>query len=337
MFLRSFTGRIATCAGLLLVLAGCTKTGPEQGAQRTSAPAGEPLRICAGTTYSALPVIAEQKGLFAREGLNVVLIPYRSGSEAVEDMLAGKCDISTAAETLVARYGSKRDDLRILAAILKSDSLSLIVTRSQAKIRNISDLKGRRVGVAEGTAAHYFLDLLLSKNRLSEKDLQLQFKKAPELIAALRDGTLEAVITNYLEAFRMEEELGKAVVLIGDPGIALNRGYLAAREGTVAKRGSDISRLLSVLHSAELFIDENPEEAKKLFAASLKLSPRLAEKSWGSITPRLSLEPAMILALEDNGRWLREKEGGKSVHKSFREMMRPEFLRQVSPESVTIP
>jgi NitT/TauT family transport system substrate-binding protein len=297
---------------------------------------GQTLRVCTGTSYSILPIIAQQKGFFALEGLAVELIPYAIGRDAMEAMLAGKCEVATSADTPVADYGLKRDDLRIIASIASSDKLCYIVARIDSKIRTAKDLKGCKVAVTRGTAPHFFLDLVLNKNRLQEKDLQLQFLKGDALHQALLDGTVAAIATTDLNAYRLQEQQGEAVVLINEPGIVLNHGYLTTLESNLAGKADALKRLLIGLRQAELWVSANPAEARSLFATYLKVTPRVAEQTWENIVPRLGLSPAMILTLEDNARWLREREGAPPSHKSFKNIFRPQLLQSVAPESVTL-
>ena len=320
--------------GCLLLVTACSRS--EQRQTVTPSPA-LPLRICTGTTYSVLLAIAEQKGLFTRQGLKVELFPFAIGRDAMEAMLADKCEVATSADTPVADYGRSRDDLRIIAGISKSDRLCYIVARKDGGIRQASDLKGRPVGVTKGTAPHFFLDLLLNKNRLTEQDVRMQFLKGEELNNALRNGMLPAIATTDLNALRLQEELGAAAItLINDPGISLHHGYLTLKEQTLNTKEEALRRMMRALQIAEQLAAANPDEARDLFTAYLKVSPAIGNQIWESIIPRLSLEPAMILTLEDNARWLMEREGKPAQNKSFKSIVRPELLREVAPNAVTL-
>ena len=322
---------------ILLLVASCTQNEPQR-PPPPSAPsaASPPLRVCVGTSLSLLMIIAQQKGFFAREGLRVDITSFLMGRDALEAMLAGRCDVATSADTPVADYVRTRDDLRVIAGIASTDRLGYLVARRETGIRSIADLKGHRVGVTRGTAPHYFLDLLLNKSLLTEKDLKLTFMNGGTLREALLNGTVEAIATADLNALRMKEELGDAVVLITDPGISRNHGYLSLKESTLATKRNQLKRLLTALKGAEQWAAEHPAETSGLLAAYLKVSPRIADRMLEGLAPRLSLETAMIMTLEDNARWLKEREGVKTEHKSFRGVIRPELLQEVAPESVSL-
>jgi sulfonate transport system substrate-binding protein len=204
-----------------------------------------------------------------------------------------------------------------------------------AGIRKVADLKGHSVGATKGTAPHFFLDLVLNKNRMTEKDIKMQFLKGEELHKALVDEKLDAIVTTDMNAYKIKEALGDKIILITDPGIVLNHGYLATLKPTLAKKRGELKRMLVAMKAAEKLAMENPDEARELFSAYLKVSPKVASQIWESITPKISLDSAMLMTLEDNARWLKEREGGKSLNKSFREVVWPELLLEIAPESVS--
>jgi ABC-type nitrate/sulfonate/bicarbonate transport system substrate-binding protein len=176
---------------------------------------------------------------------------------------------------------------------------------------------------------------VLNKNKLTEKDVQLQFMKGEELHKAFVAGKLDAISTTDMNAYKLEEKLGDKVLLIADPGISLNHGYLATLDATLAKKHDQLRRMLVALKSAEQLVSDSPEEGKKLFSAYLKASPQVSGKTWENIIPKLSLDSAMVLTLEDNARWLREREGAQPVNKSFKYIIKPELLKEVAPERVS--
>src|SRR5262245_42912352 len=65
-------------------------------------PAGppEPITVAANTTYvgTGLVFIAQMKGYFENEGLNVVLQPHRTGKSALDAALEGRADLATVAD-----------------------------------------------------------------------------------------------------------------------------------------------------------------------------------------------------------------------------------------------
>ncbi|MBM3298563.1 MAG: ABC transporter substrate-binding protein [Deltaproteobacteria bacterium] len=127
---------------------------------------GPPEQVRLGTIpaeLSALIWIAEDRGYFAENGLDVTIKMYESGHFAIRDIFAENLDIATAAEFPLVVQSFKRKDLRVLACIGRFDAIRL-VARGDRGIQKRSDLKGKRIGVARGSSAGFCLAkfLLLS-------------------------------------------------------------------------------------------------------------------------------------------------------------------------------
>ena len=79
---------------------------------------------------SSLIWIAEKKGYFVENKLKIQIKEYGYGVEAVEDMLAGKVDIATASDFVVAKYIMSNSDIRILASLSQNDGVRLVEKES---------------------------------------------------------------------------------------------------------------------------------------------------------------------------------------------------------------
>jgi NitT/TauT family transport system substrate-binding protein len=112
--------------------------------------------------------IAEQKGLFAAQGLDVTIVPvFTSSQQTVTDIESGKADISS------GDYVTYMDDelqgkahLEIVgeASILQPDQLDLFVKGGSA-ITRLNQLEGKKVSVAgHDDIATLLIDSLLADN-----------------------------------------------------------------------------------------------------------------------------------------------------------------------------
>src|SRR5487761_1153534 len=94
-------------------------------------PTTSPMHLDAGIVgeYGSLSIIAQKKGFFEANGLDVSLKNYVSGPPAVADMFAGKVDLVTAADFVGVENSFDHPDLRILATQASADSFFLVVRR----------------------------------------------------------------------------------------------------------------------------------------------------------------------------------------------------------------
>jgi ABC-type nitrate/sulfonate/bicarbonate transport system substrate-binding protein len=123
---------VSALAALVLV-AGCSSgTG---GAALTSAAAPEKADI----TVAAIPAvdlaglyIAQDRGLFTRQGLHVTIVPVPSSQSVISQQLAGQVDISAGSYVAYLAAQAKGARFRILAeaSTLSPDTRALVVTRA---------------------------------------------------------------------------------------------------------------------------------------------------------------------------------------------------------------
>jgi len=140
-----------------------------------------------------LAVIASEKGFFSQAGLDVTIKNYPSGKRAVnEGLFTGEVDIAAASEAVIVFNSFKRKDFKTIASIGSTDNGISIIARKDSGIQSPADLKGKRVATQEASAVHFFLHLFLVKNNLSEKNIDLSFKKAEKLPKALVSGEIDA-------------------------------------------------------------------------------------------------------------------------------------------------
>jgi ABC-type nitrate/sulfonate/bicarbonate transport system substrate-binding protein len=122
-----------------------------------------PINIALGASRGVLtaPVwIAEHEGYFSENGININIQEFNSGKASFAAMLAqDSLDLSTVAQTPITLSSFKRDDFAIIAAMVTSTKALKIVGRSDLGVTNVSDLKGKKVGLVKGSTGEFFLYL----------------------------------------------------------------------------------------------------------------------------------------------------------------------------------
>ncbi|MFB4319433.1 ABC transporter substrate-binding protein [Actinomadura sp. 21ATH] len=117
---------------------------------------------------------------------------FTSGPPLLEAVHAGALDFGAVGNTppvFAAAAGSK---IKIVAAADIGLTGQAVLVPKDSPIRTPADLKGRRIGVAKGSSAHYHLLTVLKKAGLGFKDVQPQYLAPPDAMAALSRGGLDA-------------------------------------------------------------------------------------------------------------------------------------------------
>jgi NitT/TauT family transport system substrate-binding protein len=137
-------------------------------------------------------MVAQEKGLYKREGLDLELVFVRGASTAVQALLANQIHFifSVGPQMPAVWEGS---DIILLAQQVGRPTFSLIVTPD---IQKIADLKGKKIGVTFGGSTAAGTKALLELNKLNpDKDVEYVGLPGNEpKIAALKQGIISAAL-----------------------------------------------------------------------------------------------------------------------------------------------
>jgi NitT/TauT family transport system substrate-binding protein len=282
---------------LLVCLPGCRR--------RPAAPEAISIGLSPSLT-STLDVVAEQMGFFTEAGLQVRLQVLPSGNAAMAALFRRDVDAASSAAYPVVANGYLRNDFRILATLgaVKNDN-KLVVPWTPA-IQAVRDLKGRRVGVIQGTMAQYTLNLLLLEGGLTQGDVQTVFGEPDALIAQLQTGQLAAACLLGVHIDRARAACGGKARLFGDESLIRITTYLTVRVDTASARPRVLEALLRAYSAAEAFVRTHPEEAFDMVTARFGMNREAARKQWSPYLFHLALTQSMVTELEGLATWYRD-------------------------------
>ena len=328
---RSFL--IAVAATALVVLAAITvywwrEPPPEP---------PEPLVVAVANSQFGVPIlVAAQKGFFAAEGLQVTLQRHPFGKPALEAMLRGEAEVATVAETPIMFASFQEPSFSVIANYATSGE-TILVARADRGIKQVMDLRGRRVGVSVGTTAHYVLHVLLSDQGLTEADVELVPLPAPALAAALAAGRVDAVaaFAPYTTQSRTALQ-GNAISFSAGIRYAGFSSLAVSREFS-RRRPEAALRLLRATDRAITWMRDHRREAIDLAAREHGIEVAAVEETWDDLRPALALDQAFILLLEAEARWAigAGLAPGATVP-NYLDYIDPSVLQRLHPAAVSI-
>lgn len=176
-----------SCAGAAVIGAAWPpKLSFAQGAQE--------VRIAYGSTVAwAVDVIAIEEKLYEKAGLRVRVRPLESGKAIRDAMVAGAVDIGPMAATPFV-IGAAKSDLVGVVVTSYFGSINLVQVRYDSPIRNVKDLRGKKVGTQVGSLSHSVLvEKLAPAYGLKPGDYEIINIGNNGLVPALAAGTVDAV------------------------------------------------------------------------------------------------------------------------------------------------
>jgi sulfonate transport system substrate-binding protein len=178
-------------------------------------PAGDVDKLKLGAETSLLNAavwIAEDKGYFEKEGLDIEIKEFTSGKASFNDMLNGGGDISTVAPTPIMFNSFKRQDFSIIATFVYSDNDFKVIARKDSGISQAKDLKGKKVGIVDGSTSQFFLSAFLTLRGLKDSDVETIDFESADLPRALNDGKVDVIVIWEPHVYNAGELLGSNAI-----------------------------------------------------------------------------------------------------------------------------
>lgn len=289
------------------------------------------------TAVNTLIYIAQNRNYFADNGLNVVINDsYPSGAAATERMLAGEANLSTTAELAVVRYALAGKKVQTLGSIDMFMHMKLI-GRKDLGITKITDLTGKRIGVPVKTAADFKLGRFLDLNGIDKNTITFVDIQAPQAVESLTKGSVDAIVTWQPNVMDIEDRLGDRAtvweVQSGQPMYCI----LVTSEKWAAKNPEQRDRLMKSLLQAEEYLIRNGEQARDIVQKRLGYDDRYIRTIWPEHQFSLRLEQSLILAMEDQARWMIDNRLTTEQNvPDFLDYMHADGLEEVKPKAVSI-
>lgn len=231
-----------------------------------------PLRVAYSSISGAGIVtwLAADKGLFAKNGLNVELI-YVAGSQAMQSLLGGTTVMGIQGIEPVFRVNAHGADTVMIFGIVTRPTFSIIV---RPEIKTYKELKGKPMGVTRyGSSTDMLLRLTLEKWGFKpEIDVPiLQMGGVPPILAGMQSGkifggplSLPTLARAKQEGYR---ELADVADLIPDyqvAGIVTRRSFI--------KENPDVVRgFVRAMAEAIALFKNNPEAVAEVMKNRLKI------------------------------------------------------------------
>jgi putative hydroxymethylpyrimidine transport system substrate-binding protein len=245
-------------------------------------------------------VVALEKGFFAEAGLEVVLIEPADPNDPPKLVAAGKAPLAVSYQPQLHMQAAAGLPLARIGTLVATPLNTLLVL-DDSPVKEIADLKGRKVGFSVGGFEDAVLKAMLAPAGLKLDDITLinvNFSLSPSLLSGQVDAVIGAYRNFELNQLAIEGHKGRAFYVEEHGVPPYDELIIVANSGRL-----DDPRLKPFLKAVERgvqFLVNHPEEAWRLFAGHKKgLDDELNRRAWRDTLPRFALRPAAL----DRGRY----------------------------------
>ncbi|MEJ6123643.1 ABC transporter substrate-binding protein [Vibrio sp. 2-Bac 85] len=241
-------------------------------------------------------VIAQQLGYFKQQGLSVDIQEPADPSMPPKLVAAGNIDLAiTYQPNLIIDVSEKLPLVR--SATLIATPLNTLMVLDNGKINSLSDLKGKKVGIAISGSEEAIIGKMLESVQLNYQDVAI-INVGWALSASLASGKVDAIwggLRNF-ETNQLELEGFKAKAYFPEEhGVPVydELVFVANANKYDAKM---IKAFNKAIEQATIYIVNHPQQAWNEFVsyAPDTLNNELNKRAWRDTLTRFSLRPAAI-------------------------------------------
>ncbi|WP_203073269.1 ABC transporter substrate-binding protein [Falsiroseomonas ponticola] len=255
---------------------------------------GAPIRmtIATGVDPSFAPYyVAREGGFFQRNGLEVTVNTGPSGSAMIAFLVGNQINSAYGAEQ--AGVSAHLVDPNVVA-VAEGTALLRWISVLGRNVENMEALKGKRVGVARGTGSETFWLSVVSKLNLNPADYTIVNVEAPEMVAALERGNIDAFAVWEPWPTRAMRAIPNTKILLSNDQIQIVRNFVYMNKGWAEANQDATQRFMRALIQAQEFIASNPAEAAAQAARFLRQDRAFIAELMTKVEYKMNLTPDSV-------------------------------------------
>jgi sulfonate transport system substrate-binding protein len=282
-----------------LVLAACGKTANTSAGSNVSTPTASASTTASPNTQQAtdskpkekvtvnigvqgktgILVYAREKGFyekaFAAVGAEVKWIEFASGPPHFEALASGRLDFGSTGGTPVISGQVGGIDFKAIGVTSDGKKGNMIVIPKNSTIKNIKDLKGKKVAVAKGSSAYNFLYMAIDKAGLKGDDVKVIQLQPDEARPALESGAVDAWSIWEPYATIAVFQIGAKVLVTGEDLNINAPGFLIARTKFTQDHPDLTVLFLKTYEQTRKYYLDHQDEVTNDFVKSQKLDKEI--------------------------------------------------------------
>jgi NitT/TauT family transport system substrate-binding protein len=250
---------------------------------------GSPIRmtIATGVDPSFAPFyVAREGGFFQRNGLDVTVNTGPSGSAMIAFLVGNQINAAYGAEQ--AGVSAHLVDPNVVA-VAEGTALLRWISVLGRNVENMDALKGKRVGVARGTGSETFWLSVVSKLNLNPADYTIVNVEAPEMVAALERGNIDAFAVWEPWPTRAMRAIPNTKILLSNDAVQIVRNYVYMNKGWAEANAEATQRFMRSMIQAQEFCETNQAEAAAQVGRFLRQDRAFVQELMTKVGYRMNL------------------------------------------------
>lgn len=279
--------------------------------------------------------IADARGLFASNGVDVKVELVTSGVAAAKGLISDQYDMATMSEYAFVAKSFTNDDLRLIGTVGAISNLRLI-GRKDLGIVDVNSLVGKRIGLLEGAISQFFLGKLLDINGIDPNSVTVVNYRPPALVDALKGGDVDAIISWEPYASQSREAVGADATELNIQGGQSYYFTIAIKEKTIAAKPDAVKAVIAALVEASDWAAQNSDEAQQILHKKLNIPLANLKQFWPDHVMDVTLTQDMMFLMSEEAIWRSENGLSTGTIPDFLDRIDFDALEAVDPTRVSV-
>ncbi|PLR95328.1 aliphatic sulfonate ABC transporter substrate-binding protein [Bacillus sp. T33-2] len=206
-------------------------------------------------------------------GYSVEWKEFQAGPPLVEALNAGSIDFGRTGNTPpIFSQAAGAPFVYVAAGNSKLEGSGILVPKD-SPIKSLEDLKGKKIGFANGSSSHYLVVKALKQASLSYSDITPAFLQPGDARVAFEQGNIDAwaVWDPFVAATEINSD---ARLLVNGEGITTDRDFFLAHEQFAKHHKPVLEAIIEEVDNSSDWANSNHDALVKLLAPALKLDEK---------------------------------------------------------------
>lgn len=285
---------------------------------------------------SGIVIVAKDKHFFEKEGLDVTVVNFTSGKQALEATIGGGADFATTAEAPITAAAMAKQPIALLARMEYSDLKTLVSATSG--VNTLADIKGKRLGMTVGTGSEVYTMALLKRAGLTKKDVTIVSLRPQDMAAGISADGIDVMNTWEPHVANTKKALGQKVKQIDTKGIYAETFNLVTTQSYLNAHGEIARKFAKAMLEAEKWMKANRGEAITTVAATVGMNRDELAAIWDDYVFNVALDKKTLDILKAHATWRLETGNAPTgaVMPDFSKVIFSAPLQSVAPDRVTL-
>ena len=244
---------VAMLCMCMMIITGCSSTTDTK---EIATQEPETLKIGLMPDIDSIPfIIAQEKGFFKDEGVNVELQQFKSAMDRDSALQSGNLD-GCVSDMLAAGFAKAGGfDVKITSS---TNGNYCLIAGTKNNAQSVAEMKGQNISVSKNTIIEFVLDEMLAQNNMTEADInKTVIPQIPTRLEMLQNGKLDGAV--------LPEPMGSIAVKNGSHLInssekmGINPGVMVFTKDSVDNKTEALKAMYRAYNKAIDYLNTTPQ------------------------------------------------------------------------------